>query len=429
MPDRLRGMVWALAFFLLCSTPTFISGWRMHGWRDALSPVDPYSEANALREVDGFRAQGITHDAGLGNVLYGPRYPNDGFVSSAEDRAASVLPNGIYTHYPPGPEYLLYAAEKLFGPHPVSRLRLLPLLLCWGPAVFLGFSIRRRFGPTTGWLVMLACVSVAPFNDANTSVHFLGYALALLLVEIGLAIGHNRTVLPFLALGFLQGWLSFDYMFLVICAPLGVAFAMPQIDPSEVPRIRLAVLRCVLAGSGFILAHVIHLMQVWDYYGTLHQAVADLHNSARFRAGAGQSGGVTGYLGRAAILMLYYTISPYPVSFPFWHSAAEFPKAAHAFRFLGLTLGAWFPLVTLALWLAGHVGPHRNSKHLVRRWCKINLIGLAVSSLWWFAMQNHATIHAHLLYRQLFFWFFLSVLFLAVLIAGPGRNQPGGTIR
>jgi hypothetical protein len=34
--------------------------------------VDPFSAANALREVDGFRAQGLTHDAGLGNVLWIP---------------------------------------------------------------------------------------------------------------------------------------------------------------------------------------------------------------------------------------------------------------------------------------------------------------------------------------------------------------------
>jgi hypothetical protein len=39
-------------------------------------------------------------------------------------------------------------------------------------------------------------------------------------------------------------------------------------------------------------------------------------------------------------------------------------------------------------------------------------------------MQSHATIHAHLVYRHLFFCFFLMVLFVAVLIvdrAGPAR--------
>ena len=31
-------------------------------------------------EVDGFRAQGFWHDAGLGNVLFGSRHPDAGFA-------------------------------------------------------------------------------------------------------------------------------------------------------------------------------------------------------------------------------------------------------------------------------------------------------------------------------------------------------------
>jgi hypothetical protein len=428
MTDRLGKTLWLLAFILLCSVPTMRAGWTMRHWGDALSPVDPYSEANALREVDGFRAEGLFHNAGLGNVLFGDRYPDAGFTSSPEDRAASVAPDGTYTHYPPGPEYLLYAAESVFGPHPVSRLRLLPLLLCWGPAIFLGFSVRRRFGAAVGWLVMLACVSVTPFSDANSSIHFLGYALALLLVETGIAIGRNASIFPFLALGFLQGWLSFDYVFLVVFAPLGVALALPAIERAEPLRLRLAVLRCTLAGAGFVLAHCLHLLQVAAYYGSVHQAIADLHHSAQYRSGASQSGGITAYFAKSLILVLYYVVSPTPVSFPFWHSAAEFPKAAHAFRFLGLTLGAWFPIVTASLWIIGKTSvPDRQ---LVRRWCRVSLIGLAVSSLWWFAMQSHATIHAHLVYRHVFFCFFLCVLFLAVLIAGrAGAATPHKTAR
>ena len=116
MTEALRRRLWLLAFFLLCSGSTLLAGWEMHAWGDRLSQADAYSESNALREVDGFRAQGIWHDAGLGNVLFGNRFAAWGFAGHPDDLSRSVSPNGIYTHYPPGPEYLLYVAEALFGP-------------------------------------------------------------------------------------------------------------------------------------------------------------------------------------------------------------------------------------------------------------------------------------------------------------------------
>jgi hypothetical protein len=53
----------------------------MRNWERALASGF-VSEANALREVDGFRAQGLAHDAGLGNVLSGHRYPGKGFPNT-----------------------------------------------------------------------------------------------------------------------------------------------------------------------------------------------------------------------------------------------------------------------------------------------------------------------------------------------------------
>ena len=121
-----RGRFWLTAFILLCLAGTIYRTWEIRHWGDALSRVDPFSEANTLREVDGFRAQGFWHDAGLGNTLFGPRYPNDGFwISVGEERLHTVTPSGVYTHYPPGPEYLLYLAEAMFpilrGPSRVSH--------------------------------------------------------------------------------------------------------------------------------------------------------------------------------------------------------------------------------------------------------------------------------------------------------------------
>ena len=70
----------------------------MRNWGDALSPVNPFSEAYALREVDGFRAQGLAHDAGLGNVLFGHRYPGKGFPNTFEFKQnVTLLPIAVST--------------------------------------------------------------------------------------------------------------------------------------------------------------------------------------------------------------------------------------------------------------------------------------------------------------------------------------------
>jgi hypothetical protein len=84
MTERLGRHLGLLAFLLLCSAGTLLAGWSMRNWGNALSPVDSFSEENALREVDGFRAQGLAHDAGLGNVLFGHRYPGKGFPNTFE---------------------------------------------------------------------------------------------------------------------------------------------------------------------------------------------------------------------------------------------------------------------------------------------------------------------------------------------------------
>jgi hypothetical protein len=421
MTEALGRRIWLLAFILLCGASTMLEGWKMRDWSNALSPVDPSSEANALREVDGFRAQGLAHDAGLGNVLFGTRYPDQGFPTTfGEERARSVTPSGIYTHYPPGPEYLLYVAEMAFGPEPVSRLRLVPLALCGTAAVFFGLSVRRRFGAIVGWLVMLACLAVVPFHDANSSVHFLGYALALLLVEIGVAVGRDRSRVPFLLLGFAQGWLSFDYVFLVVFVPMAVELSLPYICPEHRARLRLALGRCVLAGMGFVLAHLLHFGEVWAFYGSLGDALADLQSSARYRAGIDQAKSTVDYIDTGLALIYYYVVSPYPISVPFWHPAPKF-YAVHAFRFLGLTLGVWWLLAAAVMclvdvrqWLRG-LRPLR----LLRRWYAIGLIGLGVSCVWWLVMQNHSIVHVHLLYRQMTVCFVLWVIFLAVQLEAP----------
>jgi hypothetical protein len=431
MTEMMRQRLWLLAFLALCCAGTALAGYEMRNIGDAASLVDRGSEANAYREVDGFRSQGFFHDYGLGNVLFGTSYPHEGFVTNdPADRAHMVTPSGVYTHYPPGPEYILYVEEAIFGPKPVWRLRFVPLVFCGAAAVFFGFSVRRRFGARVGWLVMLACAMVIPFHDANTSFHCLGYALALLLIEIGLAIGRQRSRVPFILLGFVQGWLTFDYAFLVVLTPLAVELSMPFICPNHQPRLRLAMERCFLAGAGFALAHLLHFGQVWAFYGSWRAALADLSESARYRAGTEQSRGVVNIIATGLSNIYLFVVSPHPIHIPILHPAPA-PYSWMAFRFLGMTLGLWWVLAAIVLGGVdfGRVRRGLQPLALLRRWTAVGLIGVGVSCVWWVLMQKHTSEHPHLFYRHLMVCFVLWAIFLAVQIASLIEHWAGRLAR
>jgi len=398
-----------ILFVILCSVGAVSSLWRVHDMGDQLSTVDRFSEANALRELHNFLDHGLRHDHGLGNVYYPGMYPSDGSEAEPADMRHGVTPDGVYTHYPPGPEYLLYAAAKLFGPEPVSRLRLLPIAIGWAATLFLGFAIRRRFGELAGFLVMAACAVTPSVTDGFIGLHYQGYALAMLMVELGVAIGSGRWLTPFALLGFVQGWLSFDYVFLVTATPLALELVLPRIDPAYAARWRLGLTRAVLAGGGFAAAHGLHLLEVWSFWGSLDATVRDFAGAASYRADAGQVGYPAQALGN--LKTYFYGLHPLHIG-PTPPDLEEWSM----FRFLGLSLGPWWLLVTVALML------RRDAHSLRMDWHFVCAVGMATSSLWLLAMVNHGGMHRHFLFRHLFFVFLVMALFGATRVALDMRS-------
>jgi len=417
MSSQIQNRLNILLFVLLCSIGSIGAAWQVRNWGDALSSADPFSEANVIIEVHNFFDTGLSADDGLGNVLRPDLYPDQGFQGHPETRPHSVTPSGVYTHYPPGPEYILYAAMHVLGTNPISLLRIVPLTVTWLAAVFFGLSVRRRFGATVATLVMLACAALPTFSDADSLLHYEGYAFALLLVEIGLALGRNRTVLPFMLLGFCQGWLSFDYIFLVTLVPGAVELALPHLDPDHSARNRLAFGRCVAAGSGFALAHVMHLCQVWAFYGSFQLAVQDLSDAAAYRTG--EVGPIQRFV-LTCLVLKHFLVGPNPISMLLGHLNTHGLRTLRGFRFGGLALGIWWLVLTHVFILAQlrrrreHSSDKRN---IDNDWLAVTACGVMPSCLWYLTMPAHSFIHEHLLYRHLFFCFFLGLLFCAIKLA------------
>ena len=433
-----------LLFLMLCCVGTAIVGVQALSSGNGLSSADLDSEANVLREADGFRAQGFWHDAGLGNVLFGHRYAKYGFLGETPGKLEkSVTETGVYTHYPPGPEYILFVAQQVLGSEPVSRLRVVPLALCGAAMLYFGLNVWRRFGEAAGWLTMLASLAAVPFYSANASIHCLGYAQALLLAEMGLCLGNSRLRAPALLLGFLQGWMSFDFFFEVALVPLAVECALPWIAPSSRPRYRLALWRCILAAAGFAVAHLMHLAQVAMFYGSVSGALGDLAGAAAYRNGIGGMQGWADYLSTVAALFAWHLVSPDPVRLPlltdfgslFATGMDDRIAPVNIYRVFGLTLAPLWLVAAAALLLADHQRQRlgRSPIFLFWRWARVGLAGITVSSLWWVLMPGHASVHLHLHYRHLNVCFALWAIFLAVQAAAPverwiaRQSRPLGT--
>jgi hypothetical protein len=414
MIDMIRRRAAIVLFLLLCSAGSLVSVWQVRHWGNALSLVDSYSEANVLREVRNFLEQGLMQDWGLGNVYHPGMYPDDGFAAEPEERKFGVSPEGVYTHYPPGPEYLLYASARLLGPEPVYRLRFLPIAIGWASMVVFGLTIRRRFGSDVGWLVMGACAITPTVTDGFAGLHAQGYAFALLLLEMSAAIAVRPRVFPFMVLGFLQGWLTFDYAFLVALTPLALEVVLPRIDPNYRPRWKLALARAVLAGAGFAVAHVMHFLQVWAYWGTLDATLRDFAGAAAHRAGSGLVGGPISYLMFVGGLLKLYFYGLHPLNLSLSLPDPGTPENWSMFRFLGLSLGPWWLLVTVGLMVWDRIHPNPANRAIRMNWHIVCLTGMMTSSVWLVIMLDHAGHHLHFLYRHLFFAFFVVVLFGAV---------------
>ena len=450
MKHPFRRRLATVLFLLLCGIGAFRAMAQIRNMGNELADVDRYSEANVLREVRNFLEQGLTRAHGLGNVYYPGLYPEDGFAREPEIARISVTQEGIYTHYPPGPEYLALAAAKLFGPEPVSRLRMLPIALGWAAMLFLGFSLRRRFGEAAAWLTMGTLALTPAVTDGFIGLHYQGYAMALLMVEIALTLtvtlGRAPALLPFAPLGsaplgfaplafallgFAQGWMSFDYAFLVPLVPLAMELCLPRIDPAHQRNWRLAWTRAILAGAGFTAAHGLHFLQVWAYWGSLDAALRDFAGAAAHRAGAELPDGLLARIAFSLGNLKLYFLGLHPLQAGMSPPEPETPENWAMFRFLGLSLGPWWLLTVLGTMLWDIAKPDASNRTFRMDWYIVSLTGILTSSVWILAMANHAGHHRHFLYRHLFFAFFVAVLFGAVRLARAwsaawreGRRDP-----
>jgi hypothetical protein len=207
LSDRTR-LFAVLAVLLLAAWVVAGPVREARGLGDRLSPVaDPYSESNAIRGALAYLAHGWTSNAGLPETTFGGVYPETG------DLRKFGAASHVDTHYPPGAMWLTALMKKACGPRPVSCLRTLPIALGALGAAVLALALIAALGPARGLVAAFAAFALPLYSNMMLGLHYQGYALALLSIQLGalllLFAGARPLALRDLALaaglGFLQG--------------------------------------------------------------------------------------------------------------------------------------------------------------------------------------------------------------------------------
>lgn len=242
-----------------------------------LSPIaDPYSEANALRAALSYNQKGFSRSFGL---------PHIHFKGITFHKFNEVNEEDIpYLHYPPGPDLITGVLMLIFGKNHIVYYRLFPIslgLIC-GLFFFYGLSLWFK-----GWNLYISSIllSLSPISyNMMHGLHYQGYAQSLLMLSLGLFMiqiksDHYKPIkygFIYFVIGMLQGWLSFDYFFIIFLFPVPFIFIHNR-NKNHILNYFLVIVVSLL---GFILSHLLHFLQVVSFYKSINLAIYDFFTSA-----------------------------------------------------------------------------------------------------------------------------------------------------
>jgi hypothetical protein len=306
----------------------------------------------------------------------------------------------------------------------MSCLRALPLAVSGLGAFVLALALIVALGTVRGLVAALAAFAVPLYTNMMLGLHYQGYALALLSIQLGgllFVYGGGRPLAARdIALagsvGFVQGWLSFDYFFLVALAPLPIAVLFSDLRERSARR-RLLALVGISAGA-FAFAHALHFLQVVAYYGDFMAAFSDLLGTARERFDPSLATDVR--------------TPPVWASDPWMISSIFLFVLGKRETYFGFSIGYALlaALSALALLRGSQLPLPGTGRRLCvgassrPAWAIVSAV--IVSCGWISVMSGHAYYHPHFIPRHLFLaWMVLLLALLRSLRLEVGGDRPG----
>lgn len=369
-------------------------------------------------------------------ILSGEVYAKEGFFSNVGLPYFSYNAergHPVYTDTPPGPNWVGGVYIKICGSGNLGCFRLIPTTIGIISLSLFAWLLLSNLGPAKAAAMMLAVAFVPMTYNMLHGLHYQTYANSLLLIQLGLLLsifkgkgGINKLQLFFLFLiGFIQGWFSWDYFFIVTFAALPLSYIYSRLNQKEDKKL---VLFAILASfSGFFLAHLFHFMQVSIYRGSAKEAFLTL-------IGAGIERGIGDF--RNLGYTNHYWNGTFKPSFKMWglqerfmllkqyifdytsrdiFFQVSFPKmlllTAFSFMVKEASLTIKRPLSIVLSWTSS------------RRYFIAILTALLINSLWIIIMYDDSMTHSFILPRHFFLTYFICMLTILECVSVRGFDN------
>lgn len=334
-----------------------------------LHDQDTGSEDNTITGSKAFIHDGFAQSCGL------PKYGRYNLDSPSKP----ILESDYYTHYFPGPDYILTIVYKIFSPsdRATQWARLIPFLHFLLASLLFLWLAQTRLWPRQEWAtpIVAAFILFAPANRAWIyNLHGHGYVSAYTLFALSLGMWAASTpsrkrltrslplCLVAACLGFASNYMLLTNAFVVCAAPLVGALLVTGAAAKEDKQTLLTGFWLSFSvGLGLVGAYIVHLVQIACMFNW-HEALLDQLGtfSARIHK-------VEGLQNNAAPATRIQLLGRY---------------SDHVYTFFGMSS---FAMLVVGLLFSG-----RQKRH---QWAMV--LAVLAAYAWILALPSHARAHYH----------------------------------
>jgi hypothetical protein len=326
----------------------------------------------------------------------------------------------IYTHYPAAPFVVLGLLYKILGPdetHTYYKYRIFP-----GIIFIISFIFLTRYYKIVCnddiYAFMLSFITVMqPAVDFyKLNLHYQSYSMSLLFVQLFavmkyLQLKNSRYLFYTLVCIFIQGWLTFDFIPLVII--INIALIPLYLLLKEDAKLSMKdffpfICSCIT----YFVVIITRLIQNMIYYGSVSGVLNDLKDSFMLRT--------TGSANALYAPPSYYIFSLAKS----YRDLVNTNEVYFNFPLIDIYLFVAFIFLVLAIYKISVRFPHYTLTPSVNSKIFLWLLTSFICGITWIAlMKNHARDHFHFLPRH-FIVLFIGLTSLVALLINKYKN-PG----
>ena len=289
-----------------------------------------------------------------------------------------------YTHHPLGPAYALVPVIRMGRFDLIRRVPAIAGALAGGVAL----GVLLFLAPWPLWPGVLASFGALLWQPgyidwlSNTWQHSWNFSLVFVLIALGCTL--SRAAPWLLLIGYLAGWIGYDFIFVQVATLLAVRLAFwSQSDPWR--AVLAAVDETIAFVTGVALAVLSHLVQNVLYFSSGMMAVDDLLGSVFIRVNNSDST-VPTLAARGTMLWQLATSYVQLFFLPQWSHWRSMAAAAGITLIGGVT--AWSQL--------------RGARRVATPLTAVTLTAIGGLIAWWVIAPGHAFPHPHFFPRMLF---------------------------